>query len=259
MIRGLYSSAWSMLANNKKMDVITNNIANASTTGYKKDTVVLESFPALLTKRLSYNKVSDTSGNTIGTMEHSSDVGEVFTYFNQGQLIQTNNKLDMAIKDSPTTFFAIGVLEPNGDIREMYTRDGSFKINANGMLVTSEGYPVLGENGFIMLESDDFMVERDGTIVQNGDRVARLLLRTFSDTLVLRKTGSGLFETEGEFELVDFNGSIVQGSLEQSNVNIVREMVDMISVMRVYEANQKAIQTQDSTLEKTVNEIGLVR
>ncbi len=261
MIRGLYTSAWSMLANSKKMDVITNNMANVNTSGFKKDTVVFESFPDLLTKRIHDTKNS----SNIGSMSLSSDVGEVFTYFTQGQLNQSNNRLDVAISDDNSgeaaspAFFTIGVVNPqDNSIKEYYTKDGAFAINAANQLVTKDGDLVLGQNGPITLETGDFAIDSKGNIVQNGTIIDTLRITQFNDATMLKKYGNNLLENTGS-ETSEFTGTVLQGYTEASNVNVISEMVDMITVMRAYEANQKILQAQDSTLEKVVNEVGVVR
>lgn len=260
MIRGLYASGWSMIANGRKMDVITNNISNVNTYGYKKDSVVFESFPELLVKRVNdYRSIVNPSG-LIGTMEISSDVGEVFTYYQQGKLTRTGNQLDFAIHDnSGNSFFTIGITETDGGMRELYTRDGSFSLNPEGFLVTSEGYLVMGQNGPIQLQDGQFTVREDGSIIMNGEVVDRFLIRSFANTDTLRKVGMNLVNSTEQAQEQPFNGRILQEFAEESNVNIVREMVDMITVLRAYEANQKMIQVQDGTLEKAVNEIGAIR
>jgi flagellar basal-body rod protein FlgF len=259
MIRGLYTSAWGMMANNKMMDVISNNLANVNTNAYKKDSVILESFPSLLTKRI--NDTSDKSATPpdIGTMQLGSDVGEVFTYYNQGQMVQTNNNLDLSIQNSDSAFFAVSVPDANGNASTYYTRDGSFSLNADKQLVTKDGYLVLGENGPITLNGTDFKVESDGSIIQNGKKISKLLISQFQDTSILRKSGNNLVTAANTTGIQKFTGKVGQGCLEQSNVNIVKEMVDMITVMRSYEANQKILQTEDSTLDKAVNEVGSLR
>lgn len=257
MIRGLYTSGWSMLALNKKMDVLTNNLANVSTNGYKKDTVVLEGFPKLLAKRLHDNTDRMAGGVPVGELSFSNDVGEVYTYFQQGALLKTDNALDLSIKDDGNAFFCVAV--PQGDtFREFYTRDGGFELNADGQLVTRQGYFVLGENGIIQLSGDNFFVDKDGTITQNDQITDGLLIKQFEDPHTLIKSGENLLSpTEASVE-ENFSGQVVQSFLEQSNVDAVREMVDMISLMRSYEANQRVITAMDSTLDKAVNEVGRV-
>lgn len=257
MIRGLYTSGWSMLALNKKMDVLANNLANVSTNGYKRDTVAMEGFPALLAKRLYDNTDRTAAGVPVGELSFSDDVGEVYTWFQQGTLQQTDQNLDFSIKDDGKAFFSIAVPSEN-EFTEFYTRDGSFELNANGQLVTRQGYFVLGEKGVIQLNSDQFILQTDGTIVQDGAVVDRLLIKQFEDPGTLRKNGQNLLSpTDGTVE-EDFSGQVLQSYLEQSNVEIVREMVDMISLMRSYEANQRMITAMDGTLEKAVNEVGRV-
>jgi len=259
MIRGLYTSGWSMMALNKKMDVIANNLANVNTVAYKKDTVIFESFPEVLTRRINDTRSNLNPSGIPGTMELGSDVGEIFTYYKQGQLVRTGSSLDLAVRDSDTAFFTVQVERENGSTIECYTRDGRFMLDSSGRLVTLEGHPVMGVEGPIYLYGGDFTVEDDGTIIQDGMIAARLLIREFANPESLRKYRDNLVVTTEETVEQDFTGNIAQGFTEQSNVNVIREMVHMITVMRSYEANQKIIQTLDGTLEKAVNEVGTVR
>jgi len=259
MVRGLYTSGWSMLADTKKMDVISNNLANVNTNAYKKDTVVFESFPALLAWRINDTRSALNPSGNIGDMELSHDVGEVFTYYTQGQAVKTDNPLNLAIQNSNSAFFTIGTIDANGDMNQYYTRDGDFSLDAGKRLVTRDGRLVLGENGPIMLTGEKISVQPDGTVIQDGQTVDRLLIKEFTDTKTLRKFGDNLIQTTGDTQEQAFSGTVAQGFLEQSNVNIVKEMVDMISVMRAYEANQKMLQAQDGTLDKVVNEVGAVK
>ena len=254
MVRGLYTSGWSMLALNKKMDVLTNNLANVNTSGYKKDTVVLEGFPRLLAERLHDNTDGIAGGVPVGELSFSNDVGEVHTYFNQGTLLKTNNSLDISIKDEGRAFFTIAV--PNAG--QLYTRDGSFMLIAGGKIVTGDVYYVLGENGIIQLNGNDFVVTEDGTIIQDGQIIDRLLITQFQNPDSLRKNGENLFAASPNSAVEAFSGVILQNHLEQSNADAIREMVDMISLMRSYEANQRVINAIDDTLGKAVNEVGRV-
>lgn len=259
MIRGLYTSGYSMLELQKQMDVISNNIANADTTAYKKDTMVYESFPELLTRRINDTKSSLNPTGLTGSMQLGYDVSEIYTYYNQGQLTNTGNKLDAAINGADNAFFTVLVPDQNGNTTEYYTRDGAFALGPDGTLSTKDGYAVAGQNGPVKLSGDNFTINADGTVVQDGQVVDKLLVKQFTDTKTLRKFGSNLVQKTADTQEQEFSGTIQQGYLEQSNVNIVKEMVGMINVMRSYEANQKILQAQDSTLEKAVNEVGAVK
>jgi flagellar basal-body rod protein FlgG len=264
MIRGLYTSGWSMLANTKKMDVIANNMANVNTTGYKKDTVLFESFPNLLTQRINDTKDPLNPTNTVGNMQLSSDVGDIFTYYTQGQQVNTSSKLDFSINDynidekSSPAFFTIGIPDGNNGYKEYYTRDGSFMLNSEHQLVTKDGNLVLGNKGAITLDNEDFSVDPKGNIIQNGNTIDTLRITQFADATQLRKFGNNLIQNNGS-AVTDFQGSVTQGAVEQSNVNVITEMVDMITVMRAYETNQKMIQYEDGTLDKAINDVGVLR
>ena len=259
MIRALYTSGWSMRANNKQMDVVSNNLANVSTIGYKKDTVVYESFPEVMVRRINDTRSTLNPSGKVGNVQLGNDIGEVFTYYTSGQLNNTDSSLDLAIGNSDSAFFSIGVPNENGEITEYYTRNGSFALNPQGQLVTSEGYIVLGTNGAITLEGENFTVLDDGSIVQNEEIVARLAIKEFTDTTTLRKFGENLIQTTDQTQEQEFTGVVKQGYIEQSNVNTINEMINMITVLRAYEANQKVVQALDGTLEKAVNEVGVVR
>ncbi|MDP4093809.1 MAG: flagellar hook-basal body protein [Bacillota bacterium] len=259
MIRGLYTAGWSMLADTRMMDVISNNLANVNTNAYKKDSVIFQTFPDALTERINDTRSKTNPTGNIGSMQMGFDAGEVYTYYTQGQLVGTNNSSDMAIQGADNAFFTVQVPDANGNMTQYYTRDGAFELNSSKQLVTKDGYLVLGENGPITLNNGDFTVNDDGSVVQNGQLIDKLMIKQFTDTKTLRKYGDNLVSSTSDSQEEPFTGTIKQGYIEQSNVNIVREMVDMISVMRAYEASQKVVQAEDSTLDKTVNQVGAIR
>ncbi len=253
MIRGLYTSAVGMMTQMQKMDVVSNNIANCDTTAFKKDDVVVQSFSEELAKRLDdpkYNLIKYNKG--IGGMSLGVFVDEVFTDFSTGSLIEGGN-LDFAINGEG--FFTVSVTDQNGEATEKYTRDGSFTLNANNNLMTSDGYYVMGEGGIITIPNGIISIDAKGNIYSGDEFVDRLKLADFENKESLRKVGNNLYETIDETVVRDFGASIIQGRLEKSNVNTVREMVKMISLSRNYEANQKMIQTHDSMLNRAVNDI----
>ncbi len=258
MIRGLYTSGWGMITLQQKMDVVANNMANVSTTGFKKDALSLEAFPDLLAQRL-YDRNDAPTTRQLGKMTLFNNLGEVKTNYTQGNFEDTGNSTDLALDSDPQAFFTVAVPKADGTFSEAYTRDGSFQITAEGMLVTKNGNPVLGENGVIVVPGSQFVVKSDGTVETTDAVIDRLKIKKVENPETLRKAGSNLINTTAESQDGLFAGRVVQGKLEQSNVDSVREMVDMITVLRAYETNQKMIQYQDATLEKACNEIGRLR
>lgn len=257
MIRGLYTAASGMLKGQKQMDIASNNLANASTNGYKKDIAVTQSFHEMLTKRINDSNQGQPSQGGIGHMSLGSDIIQVFTDYSQGQLIHTNHLTDMSIKNSDFAFFAVNVADEQGD-RELYTRHGAFTVSQDGFLVTREGQEVLGLNGPIWVETDNFMVQEDGSIYAENMYVDTLKIIQFEDGEQLEKLGHNLVQSPEDAIIQPFSGQIAQGYVEGSNINTVEEMVQIISVMRAYEANQKVVKAYDETLGKLVNEVGKV-
>ncbi|WAM31885.1 flagellar basal-body rod protein FlgF [Caldicellulosiruptor naganoensis] len=254
MIRGIYTSASGMILNQKLMDLTANNIANVSTTGFKRDIAQVESFRRMMTYRI-YDDSSNSIDNAIGYMSLGADVSRIVSDFSQGLYIKTDEPLNLAIRGSG--FFAVEKVDPQtGQVQVYYTRNGAFTLNSNGELVTLEGFRVLGQNGRIVLQNQGkIRIDEQGNIYQDGRFVDRLRLVDFQDKTLLRKIGNNLFEADAQSQQIAFSGRVLQGYLEGSNVNSVQEMVNMINVLRAYEANQKAFIAQDETLQKAVNEI----
>ncbi len=254
MVRGLYTSAVGMMTQMQKMDVVSNNIANSDTVGFKKDNVVVRSFSEELAKRLDdpkYNLIKFNQG--IGNMSLGVFVDEVCTDFSTGSFEETGGSLDCAI--SGEGFFAINVTDANGNTVEKYTRDGTFTLDSENNLRTSNGSYVVGEGGNINIPNGEISIDENGNIFSNNEFVDKIKIVDFSNKESLRKVGDNLYETIDESQEQEFTGSVIQGRLETSNVNSVQEMVKMITLSRNYEANQKMIQTHDSTLSHAVNDI----
>jgi len=258
MLRGIYTSGMGLQVQEKKMDVISNNLANVNTNGYKKDTAVFNSFNSILVKRINDNFVASNPSGEVGNMQLSTDIGQIYTDYSQGNLINTNNSTDLAFSASDNSFFTVEVPEGSENV-EKYTRDGSFTLDSNGTLVTKEGYTVLGEGGPIILKGSDFQVTDKGEVLENNELMGQLKIKTFNDTSLLRKAGDNLITVEGEAEEKSFDGKVVQGFVEGANVNSIKEMIGMISVVRSYEANQRILKVQDETLGKAVNDIPSLR
>jgi flagellar basal-body rod protein FlgG len=241
MIKGILDAAAGMLVRSVRQDILANNLANANTTAYKRDRL----FQRQLLDQTLFLR-SQKQGNPVDRLEQDRR-----TIFRQGPLRRTGNDLDAAL--SGRGFFVIST--PRG---ERYTRNGNFYTNNEGILVTAEGYPVQGEGGDIQLGTGKVSIDNAGIISQNGLEVDRLQLVDFGDTTGLRKEGNSLFrqirpdvtaETAAEVH-------VIQGSLEQGTVNIMKAMTEMIEIQRSFQAAQKTIHAQDETLAKAINEVG---
>lgn len=259
MIRGLYTSALGMMTQMHKMDIITNNIANADTVGYKGDSVVIQSFEDELMYRLDDPKYKLIQHkNDIGGLSMGVFVDSIHTDFTNGSIKETTGSLDLAIEGNG--FFVVSATDANGNRVEKYTRDGVLTLNENGELVTKDGYPLLNENGeTIVIPNGNIAIDNSGSIYSNGEYVNKLKLVDFENKASLRKYGESLYNKTNESVEKPFTGKVLQGHLESSNVNAVREMIKMVTMSRVYEANQKLIQTHDASLGKAVTEIASKR
>lgn len=346
MNRGLYIGATSLVANQKRLDVLSNNLANINTVGFKKDISLTESFPEKLLAKMSRapelknisgennityenngqvhtartqegyfvvntprgksyvkeirfvvdeegylktsyknledehktdyeNYIVDSNGNriqpegdmenllqslvynappyVIGTMSGGVRFQKIFTDFTNGGLIDTGGQLDIAIKGNG--FFK--VQGENGET--LYTRNGSFAIT-EGYLTDLDGRRVLGRNGAISLNGGTIDILDNGQVMVDGGPVDILDIVNIGNKEFLRKQGDNLFymaeNTVAEENI--FDGEVLQGYLEGSNMNSISGMVEMINLLREFEANQKVIRMQDEMLEKAANEIGRV-
>ena len=248
MIRGLYSSATGMLANEVKMDNISNNLANADTTAFKRDRIIKETFPEMLLHRMEKGR----NPVEVGSLNNGVAIDEKFIDFTQGGLKETGSQYDLAIEGDG--FF---VVDTPAGVR--YTRDGNFTVNQDGLIVNNSGYPVLGEEGILQtIPGEKVSIDSNGTVYVNELEVDTVQIVDFEDYTELNKVGENLYETAQAVEATD-DYRLAQGYLEGSNIQIVNEMVSMIEATRHYETNQKAVQAADMTLEKAVNQVGRLR
>jgi flagellar basal-body rod protein FlgF len=279
VIRGWYTGASGMTAQQVRLDAIANNLANVDTDGYKRDVAVHKAFAQLLLRRM--NDDGETRGPfgsadlapVVGKIGTGVENNELFTELEQGALKETQSDFDFALDGAGY----IAVQTPYG---ERYTRNGSFVLGREGFLETKEGYPVLGENGPIKLKANNFTVDPEGNVFVNRsfqddpfrlvsreentwDRLEKLdalKIVDFKRARFLAKQGSSMWaatEESGDPRLLAAGErpKIAQGFVEASNVNPVLEMVRMIEVNRAYEANQKTIQAEDAMLGKLINEV----
>jgi len=262
-----------------QMDVISNNLANVDKTAFKKDTVVYKTFPEMLLHRTNDDGVgwvpmgSFDLSPVVGKLGTGVEVNEVYTRFDQGAVKQTNNPADIGINGEG--FFMVQT-----DRGAMLSRSGAFILDRNGYLATPNGFPLLGENGPIKVNQNNFLIEPNGEVWINAalgndpdttygkDKNAweepvmidRIMIRTVEQPRHLFKEGDSFYSVtpesgDPERPAPDKFPEILQGFLETSNVNVVTEMVSMIEVQRMYEMNQKAITTHDQMLGTLISQV----
>ena len=259
MVRGLYTAYTGMLNEQYRMDILSNNLANADTVGFKKEGSTAQSYSEVMAVKIKDKSENPNISKKLGNMSLGVKIGETYTDFSQGSFRETGNTYDLAL--SGDGFFNVEFTNKAGETSTKYTRDGSFTITQDGYLVTDDGDYVLGEDGRIQLSTTttDTIFSEDGSIYQDGKFVAKLKLTKFEDTNYLTHYGETYWDVKDGAEASDATDCKVhQGYLEMSNISVVTEMVNMISIQRHYDANQKLIQTMDDSLEKSVNQIGRI-
>ncbi len=259
MLRGLYTAHTGLINEQNRMDIMTNNLANASTVGFKKEGSTSQSFDDILTVKIKDASVGVQNIERTGINNPGVKIGENYTDYSQGSFRITNNTYDLAL--SGEGFFVIEYTNKAGETSTKYTRAGQFTLNRDGYLVTPEGDYVLDtQNRRIQLNTLlDSEIDSAGTISQNGARVAQIQVADFEDYNYLEKYGETYFQPVEGAQLTNSDATVNSGYLEMANVQIVSEMVNMISITRAYESNQKIVQTYDSSLEIAVNQLGRVQ
>ena len=253
MVKGLYTSYTGMVNQQYRLDVVSNNLANATTTGFKKEGCTTQSFDEMYGIKIKDATVGHLK-QQIGTLSLGAKIGETYRSWNQGSLISTGSNYDFAL--SGQGFFNISFTNKAGETTTMYTRDGSFQMNSEGYLVTKDGDFVLGEGGPIQLPTDvsELSVEPTGEIYADGQYIDTFALTDFEDYNYLEMYGENLFRAvDGATPQFVTNTTMTQGYLESSNINVVSEMVDMITIAREYESGQKVMNAIDEMLAKMVN------
>ncbi len=258
MVKGLYTAYTGMINEQKRLDVLSNNLANADTNGYKKEGTTSQTFADELAI-----KIKDTSSyglaQKLGTISMGVHIGETYTDYSTGSFKVTDNSTDFAIKGDG--FFAIAYTDKQGNSSVKYTRDGAFTVNTQGYLVTKDINDARNGNvnGRIQVDpTQKITVDELGNIYQNDQQVGTIGIVDFADYDYLAKYGENMYDLVNGGTVTAADGRIVQGTLESSNVNVVSEMVNMITISRAYQAGQKVINTIDETLDKAVNQVGNV-
>ncbi len=244
-----------MLNRSTKQDVIANNIANSEVTGFKRD--------GLFLREMGEARRKGSGGHPVWREDR---VAGAFIDFEQGNMRQTNSTRHLAIHGSG--FFQVRT--PQGDV---YTRNGEFSVQSDGTLVTNLGMPVLDDRGGrITLSGSNFVVNEEGEITEDGVARATLAIHDFEKdaeglyqdpdgvTRLERKPNGFFYPKPGVNRVTKGSDTkVMQGFLEESNINPITEMVDMLEVFRAFEADQRAIRIQSETLGRAVNDVGSIR
>jgi len=256
MQNSMYSSLFGALTCEHRLDIIANNLANASTTGFKREQMAFtDVFVKFAHDQIMEPVLSVRDKKLLPDPMHIAKVriAESRTDFSQGSVRQSDNPLDFAIMGE-------GFFKVRTEQGEFYTRDGHFVVDTDGQLVTDQGYPVLSEGGEITLpQNTQIQVDGVGQIYANGEPVAQLQVVTVDDLNGLERYGQNLYrlrENSQAAETPAEEAQVAQGYLEMANVNVVDDMVNMIEVQRAFEAYQKMIQSTQETDEKVIGKVG---
>ena len=267
MSKGIYTAVSGAIAQSAKLDTIANNLANVNTPGFKRDQQVFKEYLTAYEKQpntitvpripASIESFYDVNG---GDMSFVDSAG-TYTNFEQGTLKNTGNKFDLAIEGD-------GLFEVSTPQGVRYTRAGDFTVNNEGTLVTKQGFPVLRDGGVgapaagreikFNLSQADVSISPQGEVFDGKNTLGKLALMKVGNKDALRKVGANMYTLKDNIDAQLASASeskVSQGMLEGSNVNIVREMTDMITATRTFESTQKAIQAYDTMNGKSVNEI----
>lgn len=266
MVKGLYTAHLGMVNEMKRLDVMTNNLANADTVGYKKEGTTSRTFADEYAIR-----VKDTSSfgiaKNIGQISMGTHLGQVYTDWGTGSFKVTDKPTDLSIDGKG--FFAVSFTDKAGNTSMKLTRDGEFTVDKDGYLRTKDGDFVLnatgalsqnpGEANYIQIDpNQSFAIDGNGYIYQENQLVGTVGLVDVDNYDYISKYGENLYDLLPGGNLFAADAAIEQGLLETSNVNVVNEMVNMITIQRAYEAGQKVITSIDGTLDIAANQLGKV-
>lgn len=264
MVKGLYTAHMGMITEMRRLDILANNLANADTYGYKKEGTTSRTFADDIAI-----KIKDTSEanlpRRIGGITFGVHLGQTYTDYSSGSFRITDNEEDLALDGNG--FFAISFRDKQGNQSVKYTRDGAFVVDVDGYLVTKDGDHVLNsagalsgngaQNNWVRVDPTQSIQINDlGNIYQNDQLVGTVGVVDVDNYDYLEKYGENMYNLVNGGNRIATTARIKQGVLETSNVNVVNEMVNMITIQRAYEAGQKVITSIDGTLDVAANQLG---
>lgn len=267
MLRGFYTAASGMIAEQRRQEALSNNITNANTPGYKADQPTLRAFPELLMKQMGSTSIPTTRGlkypfnNAIGKLNTGVYVQENVPTFVQGDMRETGISTDLALVNGvlPDETGGLFFTLQGEDGEQRYTRNGNFTVDGQGFLVTNQGHYVLDQAGNLIQPNGlDFAVAGDGTIQMAGQTISLGIAYT-ADAAQMAKEGEGMFVGAAGAVPPGATFTVKQGFLERSNVNSLEAMTQMMESYRMFETNQRVLKAYDESMGKAVNEVGRLR
>lgn len=243
MVRGFYALGSGMLTQSRILTGISNNLANVETPGYKKKEVTASTFGSMMINRV------DSEKTPIGSMSLITVADKTNVIHSEGTLKNTERSLDFAIQGEG--FFAV-----QGKSGTVYTRNGSFNVDADGYLVLGNVGRVLGQNGPIQIGTDQFSADTQGNLAVNGKNVNKIAVYNFNDYNNLKIAGEGMYTSAGAAATLIQNPKIMWKTVEGSNVNAAEEMTDALKAQRDLQNCSQAIKMYDQVLSNAVTNIG---
>ncbi|MBQ3420265.1 MAG: flagellar hook-basal body complex protein [Romboutsia sp.] len=257
MIRGLYTTVSAMAQLQAKQSVTVNNMANANTTGYKSEILLAKSFDEMMISNRDRYSNGTSKKQELGGLSLGVNIDETLTKHIQGNLIESNSETAFAIVGDGM----FSVEKENGEIA--YTRDGDFKVGADGYLVTTSGHYVLGLNTLngnreriYIGDYNNISINNDNNILIDGEERYKFNIVGFNDYNTLNKTSDNLYTGNGGRRITDY--TIQHRYIEGSNVDVIQETTDLMATLRAFEANQSVVKAIDSTLQLIANDIGKI-
>ncbi|MBR4341435.1 MAG: flagellar hook-basal body protein [Lachnospiraceae bacterium] len=257
MLRSLYTGWTGMYTQQKRLDVISNNMANVTTVGYKKEFVTSQSFNDILAIKIRDNS-EGWRQRSIGDLSPGAKIGEIYTDYTQGSLRQTDNTFDIGIEGKG--FFKVNVTDIEGNTYQSYTRAGQFHMTNDGYIVDANGNHLQSEAGDFQVPVDarQIVIDGQGYVYADDTLIDRIELTDFEDYEYLKKFQDTYYRPVDGATEKEPEATLRQGYTEQSNVMVVNEMVDLIATTRAYEANQKVIKAADSVMEQAATSVGRI-
>jgi flagellar basal-body rod protein FlgF len=254
MQTGYYAATGGLVTQFNKLNVISNNLANINTNGYKSDDVIIGNFEKMFKESRDNlpidNNTKEASKFINRDLNKIPRIVKEYTNFSIGDIKKTGNDLDFALKKKDAFFL---VKTPNGI---MATRDGSLSINEDGHLVTKEGYEVLPKTYFIdhkllkVKQNLEIKADKDGNLYQGEEKTNSLFIASFDDLKKLKKVGNNLYDFANQEPIENGKNAVIQGFVEKSNINAVIEMTHLIETNRLSDMYQKVMDTHMNELNR---------